>query len=284
MPDEEFEHIPWSNLAAREDDRRSRLLYIGVAVAAALVIGIVAARWFVGPRHGGDTSDPVASAVTTAIPMETLPPPAVTTTSLLSEADLLAATPELGGEHMAVMRAEWFVTDYFTVDGFDRAVEDLRSAFVEGAVIPPLPHEDPAVTGTTYVEWARAYAVEPVASGLFAVSVAFRSIYLDADDVFRRSPVRAAEVLVAVGPDRSGIAELPSPIPVPPASTLSVEPPPTGEAPPGVAEAALDYAWIFDPEPELISAAGTDSDWRVVVGLHDGSGITFPVAIRSYEP
>jgi len=95
MPDEEFEHIPWSNLAAREDDRRSRLLYIGVAVAAALVIGIVAARWFVGPRHGGDTSDPVASADTTATPIETLPPPAVTTTSLLSEADLLAATDQL---------------------------------------------------------------------------------------------------------------------------------------------------------------------------------------------
>ncbi|RPI23796.1 MAG: hypothetical protein EHM57_03480 [Actinobacteria bacterium] len=282
MADEEFEHIPWSTLAVREDDRRTRLLYLAAAVAAALVLGIVAARWLAGPRHGADPAAAEEATVTTAAPMDTLPQPVATTTSLLSEADLLAAPPG-GGEQMAVMRAEWFITDYFTVDGSPRAVEDLRGAFVDGAVIPALPQEDPA-SGTTYVEWARAFAVAPFSPGLFTVSVAFRGIYLADGGVFRRGPVRAADVLVAVGDGRSGIAELPSPIPVPPASTLSVAPPPSGEAPPGVAEAALDFAWVFDAEPELISAAGTESEWRVVVGLHDGSGIVFPVAIRSYQP
>jgi hypothetical protein len=281
MADEEFEHIPWATLAAGEDDRRTRLLYIGVVIAAALVLGVVAARWLIGPQHRPAPAD--TAATTTPSSMTTLPA-STTTTSLLSEADLMATVADTGGEQMAMMRAEWFITDYFTVDGSERAVDDLRSAFVAGATIPPLPHENPDVSGTTYVEWARAYAVEPVSPGLFAVSVAFRSIFLDADEVFQRSPVRAASVLVAVGEDRSGIAELPSPIPVPPASMLAVEPPPAGEAPSAVADVALEYAWVFDPGAELISATGTESEWRVLVSLHDGSGIAFPVAIRSSRP
>jgi hypothetical protein len=245
-----------------------------------VVIGIVAARWIAGPRHGGDLVEPVAEVETSVTTPLTSLPPAVTTTSLLSEADLRAdVTWAGGGEQLAVMRAEWFITDYFTVDGAEHAVEDLHDAFVEGAQVPALPHEDPAVTGTTYVEWARAFGVTAVATDLYSVAVAFRSIYHDGD-VFRRSPVRAAEVLVTVGDDRSGIAELPIPIPAPLSSQLSIAPPPGGEPPPGVTEAALDYAWIFDPEPELLSATGTATDWRVVIGLHDGSGITFPVAIR----
>jgi hypothetical protein len=45
--------------------------------------------------------------------------------------------------------------------------------------------------------------------------------------------------------------------------------------------AAADYGFLFDAEPEIVEASGTAADWRAVVTIGDGSGIRWPLAIRS---
>lgn len=279
MEDEEFEHIPWASLIGGDDDRRSRILYIGVAVAAAVVIGVVGARWLAGPQHGpidADTAAPAPGPVATVAAETT-----TSSTAPLTEADLMAALPASDDASLAMMRAEWFVRDYFTVDGHAGAGEELRRSFAGGVVVPALPHDDPEISGTTYVEWCRAYRAQPVGVGSFAVGVAFRSLHLDDAGVYRRTPVRAVEVLVAVDGGDVAMLDLPQPVPVPLGDGLQATAPLMGDPPPQVTQAAMDYAWLFDADPELLAASGDGSTWRVVVGIEDGSGLVFPLVIRS---
>jgi hypothetical protein len=48
-----------------------------------------------------------------------------------------------------------------------------------------------------------------------------------------------------------------------------------------VGAAALEYGRLFDADPELIEAAESDGTWRAVLTIGDGSGIRWPVAVRS---
>lgn len=289
MEEEEFEHIPWSHLTAREDDRRTRLIYLAIGAVAMAVIGVVGARWLTGPGHGeaAVVATSVASPPTTGdTPQVATTASTVTTTSLLTEADLMA--PIIGASSndessMASMRAEWFVTDYFTVDHDPSALVDLERSFAAGLALPELPHAAGEPGGTSYVEWSRAYRVASEGDGVFTVAVAFRSIYLDDSGEFRRSPVRAAEVLVAVEGDSSGVVDLPVPL-TPPRPGHIAASIPSGQASEAAVDEAMAYAWLFDEEPSLLEASEGAGGWRVVVGLRDGSGIAWPMAVRSDSP
>jgi len=291
MEDEEFEHIPWSHLAAGEDDRRSRLIYLAVGAVALAVVGVVGARWFTSPSHGEvPVAPPVTSEPSAANEdrdVITVSSSAETMTSLLSEADLMAAAPtreatEMGdAEAMATMRAEWFVTDYFTVDHDPSAAAELVGSFSTELELPELPHLSSEQSGTSYVEWSRAYRVDDEGDDIFAVAVAFRAIYLDESGEFRRSPVRAVQVLVAVGDDTAGVVDLPTPVVPPLAGDSTAVGVPVGEASTDAVESALAYSWLFDEEPSVLEAAEEAGEWRVVVGLRDGSGIMWPMVVRS---
>ena len=122
MTIEEHEEIPWSMLVEQDRHGRRRTLYLAAAAIVAVVVGFTGIRFFEGQRHGEDTAGPAPTATTAAAAVRT------TTTTLLSEADLMAVDPTTMAL-AAVARAEWFVTDYFTVDG---------SPLVPAGEVPPV--------------------------------------------------------------------------------------------------------------------------------------------------
>jgi len=271
---DEYEEIPWSTLLSEHRQGRAKTLYLGAGILVAIVMGFAGIRWLSAPGHGESpaVAAPVESTTTVAAPTES---GSTTTMGVLSEADLMAIEPATA-EYGAVARAEWFVTDYFTVDG--PMPEELLSAFVNDARLPDLPGGTDA--GTSYVEWARAYDVRPTTDG-YAVSVVFRSLTEEPDGSFVRGPVRAVEVLVAVVDGETAIAELPIPILPPVYHTIDGWMETSGEARDDAVAATLDYAGMFDENPEIVESGVAGPEWRVVFTVGDRSGNRWPVVMRS---
>ena len=273
---DEYEEIPWSTLLTEDRQGRAKTLYLAAAVIAAVVVGFVGIRWFTAPGHGDDAAlaAPVESTTTTVI-TEASAPSSTSTTGVLSEADLMAVQPSIA-ELFAVARAEWFVTDYFTVDG--PIPEELISAFVNDAALPTMPDTEDA--DISYVEWAKAFDIRPTAHG-YAVSVVFRSLTEEPDGAFIRSPVRAVDVLVAVDGGQTAIEDLPVPILPPVYHTIDGWMETEGEAHDEAITATLDYAGMFDEGAEVIQSGSSGPDWRVVFTIGDRSGNRWPVVMRS---
>ncbi|MEA3502269.1 MAG: hypothetical protein U9R47_05790 [Actinomycetota bacterium] len=274
---DEYEEIPWSTLLTEHRQGRAKTLYMAAAVIVAIVVGFVGIRWLTAPGHGDQPA--LAAAVETTTTSEDAvieaESPSTTTTAVLSEADLMAPGPAVA-ELAAVARAEWFVTDYFTVDG--PIPEELISAFVNDAAIPDLP--DGEGNGISYVEWARAFDVRPTTGG-YAVSVVFRSLTEEPDGAFVRGPVRAVDVLIAVEEGETAIAELPIPILPPVYHAIEGWMVTSGEAHDQAITATLDYAGMFDERAEVIESGAAGPEWRVVFTIGDRSGNRWPVVMRS---
>ncbi len=273
---DEYEEIPWSTLLTEDRQGRTKTLYLAAAVIAAVVVGFVGIRWLTAPGHGDDVAlaAPVEST-TTAVVTEASTSSSTSTTGVLSEADLMAVQPSIA-ELFAVTRAEWFVTDYFTVDG--PIPEELISAFVNDAALPNLSASDDA--DISYVEWAKAFGIRPTARG-YAVSVVFRSLTEEPDGAFIRSPVRAVDVLVAVDDGQTAIEDLPVPILPPVYHTIDGWMETEGEAHDEAITATLDYAGMFDENAEVVQSGSSGPDWRVVFTIGDRSGNRWPVVMRS---
>ncbi len=271
---DEYEEIPWSTLLSEHRHGRAKTLYMVAAVIAAIVVGFVGVRWLTAPGHG----DLPALAAPVETPTSAVPEvhaESSTTTAVLSEADLMAVEPAIA-ELAAIARAEWFVTDYFTVDG--PIPEELISAFVNDAAVPDLP--DGEGMGISYVEWARAFDVRPTISG-YVVSVVFRSLTEEPDGAFVRGPVRAVDVLIAVEEGETAIAELPIPILPPVYHAIDGWMVTNGEAHDAAITATLDYAGMFDENAQVIESGTAGPEWRVVFSVGDRSGNRWPVVMRS---
>ena len=271
---DEYEEIPWSTLLTENRQGRTKTLYMAAGLIVAVVVGFVGIRWLTAPGHGEQPAlaAPIESTTSEAVAAEA---EATTTTTVLSEADLMAAVPAVS-ELAAVARAEWFVTDYFTVDG--PIPEELISAFVNDASVPPLPDGEGA--GISYVEWARAFDVRATMSG-YAVSVVFRNLTEEPDGAFVRGPVRAVDVLIAVEEGETAIAELPIPILPPVYHAIDGWMETTGEAHGEAITATLDYAGMFDENAEVVESGAAGPEWRVVFTVGDRSGNRWPVVMRS---
>lgn len=287
MEDEQYEHIPWSQLGDGNGPRWRPIVYGIAVVVGAIVVGVVVARWLAAPGHG-EAAEPSTTPPSSAAP--DAPPSTIagdvaaaqpTTSAALTEADLMASIPSPKMERAVRMRAEWFVTDYFTVDGDPEAAGEIESSFVEDAVVPELPHTGSDPEAISFVEWARAFDVEPLDEHRYAVDVAFRSVHRDESGEFRRGPVHAVQIRLVVGEGTVGVADLPIPIVAPHSAGLSGWSVPAGEADDEVIAAAADYAFLFDAAPEVVEASGTMDEWRAVVTVGDGSGIRWPLAVLS---
>lgn len=273
---DEYEEIPWNTLLSEHRQGRTKTLYLAAAVIVAVVIGFVGIRWLTAPGHGDE--DALATPVETTATVvavdeaESIP---TTVATVLSEADLMAVQPSIS-ELSAVARAEWFVTDYFTVDG--PLPEELITAFVNDASLPDLP--SPADGSVSYVEWARAFDIRATANG-YAVSVVFRSLTEEPDGTFLRSPVRAVDVLVAVDGGETAIIDLPIPILPPVYHTIDGWMETEGEAHDEAITATLDYAAMFDENASVVQSGTAGPEWRVVFTIGDRSGNRWPVVMRS---
>lgn len=300
---EEFEHIPWASLVAETRDPRVRWLGVGVGVVLAVVLGLVVVR-VIGGGGGGTVVVPGESAAGATVaappPADAPPAPVATTTQppsprLYSEAELLvdgAATngPAVADEAdvMALVtqfetsavaaRAEWFVTDFFTVDGDAAGRESVRAALPAGAVAVL---DDPGA-GVSYVEWARVVAVEQTAVGGFAVTVAFRTLAGVDRASLRRQPVRAVVVGVAVDETGAvGVVDLPEPVALPPSlAAEAIEGETTDPLPESVRAAALAAGDAWGAGAVVERASLRDGVWRVEVSVTDASGLRWPLAVR----
>ena len=270
---EELEHVPWADLMAESEpeDRRRRAMYLGIGMVGALVLGVIVARsWWATPS----VPTPLAPAAERRLRSRHCPMPRICRCTARRTSWPILPIPPPGSPWCA----EWFVADYFTADLEPSGSADVRAA------LPPSVAEDLALDigdAVSYVEWARAYRVEEAGDGIYRVSVAFRTLGAPPDRGFTRQPVRAVEVLVAVGGDSGAtIVDLPSPI------FLSLGP----EAPVWVGEEATPPQEIVDlvstraslwgSEPQIVSAQHLGGEWRVVVTIADAVGARWPFALR----
>ncbi|MCL1598473.1 MAG: hypothetical protein M3094_04770, partial [Actinomycetia bacterium] len=165
---------------------------------------------------GGSSSQPTPPAAAPQPPVEIT---ATTSTAgvVVSEADLMAGAPEVqpaGGEFELIAIAEWFVTDYFTIDGSPETARSVRALLSPVAGTIDLPHEADPAPPITYVEWARATDSRRVTEGEFAVDVVYRTI-TDTGEGFERDAVHAVRVTLLVMPGSAGVAGPPIQIEVP---------------------------------------------------------------------
>ena len=116
--------------------------------------------------------------------------------------------------------AEWFVTDYFTVDGSSENERSLRKLLAPEASSLLLPHSGDTPIPAMYVEWARSVDVRDIGDALVEVDVVYRTI-TETDAGFVRDPVSAVVVTVRSGVVDAGITGLPMPIDVPMPGTPS---------------------------------------------------------------
>lgn len=279
---EELEQVPWQDLLAEAEpgDERRRAMYLGAGLVGAMLVGVVVARtwWEPGPppvpvapsgviEETEPTTEPVAVPELPALP-------------LYSEADLMALPPD-PAERAAMARAEWFVVDYFTADLDPSGSADVRSALPGGAV-STFPQD--GVDGVSYVEWARAFRVEPQGDGTYRVGVVFRTLAAPPDRGFTRQPVRAVEVLVVVRTDGgSAVLDLPSPLAMPAGPEPADLPAETPDPPADVVAEAVERAAAWGSEPRVVSAHRLTVGWRVVVSVADGAGNRWPLVVRVAE-
>lgn len=281
---QEYEQIPWSHLVPVQKDRSMQLALLVVVIAVALLTIVFFMRR--GPAAAPVVAEPAVTtpAVVVAEPADV--PPASSADSVVvetavpqpriySEADLMAVLPPRP-ELEAIARAEWFVTDYFTIDG-DRSLADGVTAALPDAITLPA-NDGEAIS---YVEWARAVAVADNLDGSYEVTVWFRTLAGTAEAGFDRTGVRAVDVrLVTDAGGRLAVADIPNVVSVEP---LGIAPawPASATPDPVLVASATDEALLFGSDPELENAGQDEDGWRLVFSVGDASGLRFPIVVRS---
>ena len=234
MNEEHLESVPWSTLLDAEGPRQSRLIYLaaGAVVVFAIAAVVTKAVWTPRVAEPAGTS-PIITTTPLATDAATAPP----ATSLFSEADLMASL-DAEAHRGAAAFAEWFVHDFFTLDGDHQTLEDVLAALPPGVPGEQLPHG--RTDGTSYVEWAATSQVAALGPGRFEVTVLFRTIVAEEGADFRRLPVRAVSVAMDMSADGGfRLTDLPAVTATPARPDVADWIPPDGPAAP----AGLPGAW-----------------------------------------
>ena len=146
--------------------------------------------------------------------------------------------------------AEWFVTDFLTVE---------------------------AEASSSFVQWAKALTVEPTPSG-YRVTVLFAVLGAGADGAYVRQPVRA----LRVGVDRVAGGWQPDGLPQPASVPIDLPtfdvPPSPGPVPPDIAASAAAAAagWA---QAAVVGGEPTESGWRVLLEVLDEAGNRWPLQV-----
>jgi len=284
---EELEHIPWSALAVKTSDPLFRLAYVAAGVVAAIVLGLLAARWLLaGDGPTVVTLPPAAVAASPAgveagaaatvgtsldpgVGTTTPPESVISQPALYSEADLMAIAVD-DESRLAMFHAEWFVRDYFTADG-DEAIIRSNSDLVQEEWPPTRP------TVSSYVEWTRAYAVLTPRPGRYRVEVAYR-LLMGSNGDFTREPVAAAAVELIVDVDgMTRLAQLPEPID-PPALLGLDRPEYLADYPEEVVSEAVERLSRFGLV-DLVGVYAVDGGWHVAAAVESASGLSRPLLV-----
>lgn len=240
---ETYEHIPWSRLTLTNDPtHRGRWMYVAAGLLIVAAIGAVVARLVWQPE--------VAAAPSSTSP----PPPAnqvpatAITAAMLSEADLMAASPPRGVEQTVAASAERFVRQWLGGAGERWA----------------------------YVEWTVVESVEDLGQGRFRVHLLMQ-LLSGAEDETVRLPVEAVVLTIRLEGDEVSVVDLPVPIP---AARLSVDRPVIAatDPPPAVVTGALGAVAPWG-EGTVVSSGLVGDRWRVEVSVKSPDGLVRTVAV-----
>lgn len=292
---EVFESIPWDELRDLGDtSRRRRLWYLvgGALVVAVLAFSVVRTFSTPDPRvvipptvPPSPPSSPAApSSPEPAVdPAPTYSPPLLPATpAVMSEADLRAVENPTASDgdsqdgRRAASYSEWFVLDYFTLDGTEQP--DLLEYWLPG-INRPL---DTSARPLSYVEWVRTLWAEPVAEGRWRTVVALRRLVSVDGAAYSRLPTQAVEVVVDFGGGMPTIVDLPRFIPLPEANPgqwwamEELETPPPAVLRTAQEELLLAQAGAVVGRP-AVSRMG--DVWRVEWAVADPAGITWPISL-----
>jgi hypothetical protein len=272
---EEIESIPWSTLMEDARPDRSRLVYAAAGALILFAVAALVARSLWKPDVAATV--PVAAPTAPTTQPATPEPPQAAAASI-TEADLMA-TIDNESSRAAAAFAEWFVYDYFTVDGDPANLVTLQAALPPGAPEELLPHGTTDVV--TYVEWARAARVTEVSPGRFEVLVLFRSISAPPGEDFERHHTRAVIVPMDIsGAGGLRLTDLPSPAAIPQRPAVASWERPVGPGNPSVAGAAMGFSWGgLDTEFEGLGAQKEGDTWRTLVLNHLPGGTGWPFVI-----
>lgn len=286
---EVFESIPWEELRDLGDtSRRRRTWYLiaGAAVVAVLIFSV--ARTFSAPDPMiavvTATTSPAAADASSLPPVGTVPtippldsPPAGPT--VFSEADLMAgeddwAEDDSPGRWQAASYSEWFVLDFFTLDGSDRRAALQR--WLDSATFA-----EPS-DALSYVEWVRTLQVEPLVDGRWRSVVGVRRLVSSDGVGYTRLPTQAVEVVVDLGTQVPAIVDVPRFVPLPEAAAGQWwmgepwETPPVEVIRAARDEMTLSQAGTMGGEPKVTR---TGEAWRVEWAVVDQAGISWPVSL-----
>jgi len=261
--DEVYERIPWEHLERPRPDRQ----WLLIAVAAAVALGALAYSFV---KNQPVVSPPVAQPAAPALaPNPTVPPaPAATVAApiMVAEADLYAVDPERLIDQAAAY-AEWFVVEYFSVDGSEESRLALESLMPAGV---PLPQAEPGVQ--VFVDWAGVLTTTETAPLTYRVEVAVRSLRAVGEEAFVRQPTRVATVEVGFDADGRPRVLWPPEVSLPPAATphlLTLDQVP----------AALREQ-VTDAYGEVVGGSQlADGRWRVVAVVTGLDGVSRPVTV-----
>lgn len=286
---EVFESIPWEELRDLGDtSRRRRTWYLiaGAAVVAVLIFSV--ARTFSAP-------DPQIAATTTTTPpvtaelpplqseeslQEILPPdPLVGEPAVVTEADLRAGG-DIRWEEDSLLKwqaaaySEWFVLDFFTLDGSDR-----RAGLQRWLNTADFGEQSDALS---YVEWVRTLQVEPLGDGRWRAVVALRRLVSTDGVGYSRLSTQAVEVVVDMAPGTPTIVDVPRFVPLPETAAGQWWMGEPRQTPPAAViraardEMILSEAGTIGGEPVVTR---TGDAWRVEWAVVDPAGIAWPVSL-----
>lgn len=251
--DEELESIPWNALLVENHTRQKWVrfgLIGGLAVAAILGLSRLIQSQAGFPEPAMSTP---SISTNTVIATENQPvdvPEAVE----ISEADLMAVEPE-ALHRLAVAGAEWFLRDYYTIDGSDSAGDrgDQERSFVEGVEI---------------------LSVQSLDGGRFAVRAVVHRLSANGGSYVRERPA-GAEIVILIDEGSLTVVDLPTPISIPvlEAPVLNYDP---ESLPAPILEAAVE---VMEPwgtvQPDSVRGARVGDAWRVTGDVLDRSGIAW---------
>ncbi len=286
-----FESIPWEELRDLGDTSRRRrgwFLVGGTAAVAVLVFSVV--RTFSGPDPqmvAPQITIPPATAVPdsaafsplpeVSVPLPPPPDPLPAAPPPMTEADLRAGG-DSWDERRAASYSEWFVLEFFTLDGPGRSASLQRWL----PNITQLGVSDASDTALSYVEWARTLWVEPLADERWRAVVALRRLVSTDGAAYSRLPTQSVEVVVDLGAGIPAIVDLPRFIPLPEATPAQWWVGEQWEIPPAAVvrtardEMLLTEAGNIAGKP-AVSQVG--EAWRVEWAVIDPAGISWPVSI-----
>ena len=269
--DERVESVPWEHIGKPDDANRRRLVVVALAVfVAAVTASATRTLWPAPPLSVQPVTSPTV-AETTAPPSPAPIVPSSVPARPVTEADLRALLPE-DAERAVSAHAQWFVTEWLTVDGSASPV--AASMTPEGTSLAPV---DASVR--SFVESAIVLSVTEAAEAVWDVAVLVRTLSSTGDGDYLRIPPRVFLVTVGIGDEGPFVLDLPTPGPLPVARSAELELV-TAEAPGavvGAAIAVMSEAGLVDESSVTSSTAG--GLWRLDGVVRDPAGVPLEVVV-----